>query len=58
MSGGAAGFRPLTDRRHGYYAQIAFEGIPGIGNGFTLQLYYAIKGLIDEQFATDASIAH
>ena len=58
MSGGAAGFRPLTDRRHGYYAQIAFEGIPGIGNGFTLQLYYAIKGLIDEQFAANASIAH
>jgi hypothetical protein len=50
QSGGAAGFRPTTDRRHGYYYQIATEGIPGFTNQLTLQMHYAIKPLIDQQF--------
>ena len=50
QSGGAAGFRPTTDRRHGYYYQIATEGIPGLTNQLTLQMHYAIKPLIDQQF--------
>ena len=50
QSGGAAGFRPTTDRRHNYYYQIAVEGIPGLTNTLTLQMHYALKPLIDAQF--------
>lgn len=60
-AGGAAGFRPTTDRRHNYWYQIAHEGIPGVSNTFTLQLHYVLKPLIDanfESFGYAAATSH
>ena len=52
QSGGAAGFRPTTDRVHEYYYQIGYEGIPGLGNQFSLALHYVLKPLIDAQMTS------
>lgn len=48
QSGGVGGFRPTVNRRLNYWYNIAYAGIPGIGNGQSLRLHFALEPLIEK----------